>query len=316
MVEKQLKKALLTTAFTIAFAYRFILLTWQTFPPGSDIGLHESVIKTITSTKTDFFANYYHMGGGTSATNPGYHIFVATLIAVTGLPDYTAQAIIAAMFSSITIVCIFLIVKIAWNQNAAYIAAFLAIFSAGDIAMLSWGGYPNIMALMLIPLVFFLFLQKDRFSHSTFFGATSLLIGSLFLTHFFSSLIFVAITVLFIIFCLLFFFGFTRKAALSWVSSIIIGALLVSPYLYNIVPTYFGAGGTIMGASLETNQALLETRAVSTSILVISVICGLTFFALSKFYKNKTLTVPSVSLCNMAHSPRNHDSNLPCWFVR
>ena len=170
LVEKQLKNALIILAFVFAFVYRLILLTWQTFPPGSDIGLHESVINTITSGKTNFFENNYHMGGGTSATKPGYHIFVVALIALTGLPHYLSQALVAAMFSAITIICVFLIVKKAWSTTAGLIAAFLVVFSGGDAAMLSWGGYPNIVALMLMPTVFFLFLQKERLSSLAFFG--------------------------------------------------------------------------------------------------------------------------------------------------
>jgi hypothetical protein len=305
LVEKQLRNVLLVTAFALAFAYRFILLTWQIFPSGSDIGLHESVIKTITSGQTNFFENYYHMGGGASATNPGYHIFVTTLIAVTGLPDYLAQAFVAAIFSAITILCIFLIVKSVWNSKAAYLASFIAVFSAGDISMLSWGGYPNMLALMLIPAVFFLFVQKDRFSRPTFLVVSSLLIGSLFLTHVFSSLIFAAITVMATFFCLIFYKRtcFTLKTALSFLIPMVLGALLVSPYLYSTVPNYFGSGGTITGASIETNQALLETRAVSISVLVISLIFGLTFFVLSKIYKNKTLTFPAVLFATWLIAP-------------
>jgi hypothetical protein len=296
LVEKQLKNALILTAFVLAFLYRLILLTWQTFPPGSDIGLHESVIKTITSGKTNFFVNYYHMGGGTSATNPGYHIFVAALITLTGLPDYLSQALVITMFSTITILCVFLIVKKAWNTTAGIITAIFACFSGGDAAMLSWGGYPNIVALMLIPLIFFLFLQKDRFSRLAFFGATSLLIGSLFLTHVFSSLIFVAIAFVTLLLSALFNrrSGFTKKQAFSWLGSIVLGVILVSPYLYNIIPAYIGTEATVTGASIEANQALLETRAVSISILVISVIFGLTFFALSKIYKNKPFSVSAI----------------------
>lgn len=305
MVEKQLKNILVLSAVVLAFAYRFILLTGQTFPPGSDIGLHESVIKTISSGDTNFFVNYYHMGGGLSATNPGFHIFVSTLIAITGLPDYLAQALVASLFSTVTVLSIFLIVKKAWNEKAGYIAAFLASFSGGDIAMLSWGGYPNIIALMLIPLVFFIFLQKNRFSRPTFLATTSLLIGSIFLTHLFSSLIFVSITFLTLFFCVLFYrkTGFSKNLLINWLSPIIVGVILVSPYIYNIVPLYFGSTGTITGANIETNQALLETRAVSSNLVLLSAILSLTFFALSKVYKNKIISIPTILFATWLITP-------------
>jgi hypothetical protein len=305
LVEKQLKNVLLIIAFALAFVYRLILLTWQTFPSGSDIGLHESVIKTIMSGKTNFFVNYYHMGGGTSATNPGYHIFVAALITLTSLPDLSAQVIVAALFSAITILCVFLVVRKAWNARAGYIAAFLAAFSGGDLAMLSWGGYPNIIALMLIPTVFFLFMQKDRFSRLAFFGTTSLMISSMFLTHVFSSIIFVIITMATLVFCLFFYkrTGFTRNLAVSWIISLVLGILLISPYLYNVIPAYFGSESTVTGTSASASQALLETRAVATSILIISTVFGLAFFALSKIYKHKTITVPAVLFCTWLIAP-------------
>jgi hypothetical protein len=276
LVEKQLKNALLLAAFLLAFIYRFTLLTWQTFPSGSDIGLHESVIKTITSEKTSFFVNIYHMGGGTSATNPGYHIFVATLTSFTGLPDILALSIVTAAFSTLTIFGVYLIVKVAWSSRAAYLAAFLAAFSAGDFAMLAWGGYPNIIALMLIPTVFFLFLQKDRFSRSALLGAASIIIASMFLTHVYSSVIFVSITAVTLFACLLFYkkVGINRRFIFAWVAPVVLGITLVSPYLINMIPAYFGSEGTVTGANLAENQAILETRGVATSILVVCTIFG------------------------------------------
>lgn len=296
MVEKQLKNALLLLTFVFASAYRFILMTWQTFPPGSDIGLHESVVKTITSGQTNFLVNYYHMGGGISATNPGYHIFVAIIIAMTGMPDYLAHSVVACLFSTITVLCVFLVVSRVWSKKAAYVATFMAVFSAGDSAMLSWGGYPNIIALMLIPIVFYFFLQRSRFSKAAFFATTSLLVGSIFLTHIFSAFIFISITMLTLFFSVILSkkTKFSRYQVVSWLTPIVIGALLVLPYLYNIIPIYFSSGGTITGTSIETNQALLETRVISNSILILSIILGLSFFLISKYYKNNVITIPAI----------------------
>ena len=74
------KHALLLLIVALAFVYRFTLMTMNTFPPGADIGLHESVIKSIAVGRDGFFWNYYQMGGGVSATNPGYHIFVSYVV--------------------------------------------------------------------------------------------------------------------------------------------------------------------------------------------------------------------------------------------
>ena len=71
--------------FAFGFVYRMVLMLRETFPPGADIGLHNSIIHSITQGgNVDFLYNYYHMGGGSSVTFPGYHIFTSYLILVTG----------------------------------------------------------------------------------------------------------------------------------------------------------------------------------------------------------------------------------------
>jgi len=47
-----------------------------------------------------------------------------------------------------------------WGESASLIAAFLVAISRFDVEMLLWGGYPNVIMLMLIHLTFYLFLQK------------------------------------------------------------------------------------------------------------------------------------------------------------
>src|SRR5208283_1631857 len=80
------KHVLLLLIFAFAFIYRIILMLWQTFPPGADIGLHASVINSITqSGNTNFLRDYYQMGGGLSLTFPGYHIFASGIILMTGM---------------------------------------------------------------------------------------------------------------------------------------------------------------------------------------------------------------------------------------
>ena len=77
---------LLLLIFTFSFVYRMVLMLWSDFPPGADIGLHNSVIYSITgSGNTDFLYNFYQMGGGISLTFPGYHIFTSSIIMMTGM---------------------------------------------------------------------------------------------------------------------------------------------------------------------------------------------------------------------------------------
>jgi uncharacterized membrane protein len=115
---------------------------------------------------------------------------------MTGLPEYLAQAMIVALFSSLIVLCAFLITRKVWTEPAAYTVAFLVAISRFDIEMLLWGGYPNVITLLLIPLTFYLYLEKDRFSKTPFLVSTSILAGSIFLTHSLSAAIFVGVTVL------------------------------------------------------------------------------------------------------------------------
>ena len=177
--------------------------------------------------------NFYQMGGGTSLTFPGYHIFASSVMMMTGLPEYTAHAVIVALFSSLIVLCAFLITKSIWTESAAFIVAFLVAISRFDIEMLLWGGYPNVITLLLIPLTFYLYLQKDRFSKVPFLVSTSILAGSIFLTHSLSAGIFVVVTFLTSLFILIApkKIGTSRKTVLYWLLPIVIGVILVSPFL-------------------------------------------------------------------------------------
>src|SRR3990170_1150289 len=86
------KYLLLFLILAFSFIYRVLLMLWANFPSGADIGLHNSVIHSITpSGNTDFLWNSYQMGGGLSLTFPGYHILASQIILVTGLPDFLAH---------------------------------------------------------------------------------------------------------------------------------------------------------------------------------------------------------------------------------
>src|SRR4030065_1568814 len=190
MFKVSYKYLLLLFILVFSFIYRLLIIHWATFPPGADIGLHNSVIYSITkSGNTSFFWNYYQMGGGLSLTFPGYHIFVSFIIFLTGIPDFLAHSLVVSLFSTSIVAVAFLIVRKMWGESTGFIVAFLAAISRFDIEMLFWGGYPNVVTLMLIHLILYLFLQTERFSLSTFLATTSLLCGALFLTHSLSALV-------------------------------------------------------------------------------------------------------------------------------
>jgi hypothetical protein len=308
MLKTNRKYLLLFFIFTFSFIYRMLLMLWNGFPSGADIGLHNSVIYSITgSGHTNFLYNAYQMGGGTSLTFPGYHIFTSSIILLTSLPEYIAHSVVVALFSALTVPCAFLLTKSIWKESAAFIVAFLVAISRFDIEMTLWGGYPNVITLMLIPLTFYLYLQKDRFSLTPFLASTSIIAGAIFLTHSLSSAIFISVAVLTVL--LVFVspkkFGATRKTGLYWLLPIFIGIILVSPFLLNAVPTYLQDNSSAPGVKgvSDINSAILSTRILSLQIVVplFFTIAGIAVF--SKKYHGRFLVLPTLLLSMLVFVP-------------
>ena len=289
---------LLSLILIFSFIYRIVLMLRETYPPGADIGLHNSIIYSITqSGNTNFLYNYYHMGGGSSVTFPGYHIFTAYVILVTGLPDYVAHALVVSLFSSLIVLVAYLITRKAWNASAAIIVAFLIAVSRFDMEMLMWGGYPNVITLMLIPLAFYLFLEKDRFSLFPFLTVTSLISGAIFLTHSLSAALFVAITV----FTVFFITAFSRKVGerrttlVIWITPLVAGAIIILPFLLQVVPAYLGSNAdTFTGGVADIRQALLSTKVLPLELVLPLFFCVFLFFLFSKRYIGKYLSIPAL----------------------
>jgi hypothetical protein len=283
-----------------SFMYRMLLMQWQTYPPGADIGLHNSIIHSITvSGNTNFLWNYYQMGGGISLTFPGYHIFLAYMISITGLPDYLAHSLVVSLFSSLIALCAFLITRTVWKESAALIVAFLVAISRFDVEMLLWGGYPNVITLMLMPLTFYLFLQRERFSLGPFLASTALLSGAIFLTHSLSSVMFVGITFVTVVLAVIFSkrVGAPRTHLLIWLVPIFLGIIIVSPFLVEIVPAYLSASGDIVTGSMSAiQQALLSTRVLPLDLVLPLLVLFPLFFLFSKKHENKFFTVPAFLL--------------------
>jgi len=279
-------------------------MLWSGHPPGADIGLHNSVIYSIVgSGPTDFLYNYYHIGGGISLTFPGYHIFTSSVMMITGMTatmEPIAHALVVSLFSALLVLAAFLLTRRVWSTSAALVVAMLVAISRFDIEMLMWAGYPNVITLLLIPVTFFLYLQKDRFSALPYYASTAILISSLFLTHSLSAGIFVAITAV-AVFCIFFApkaLGTSRKTVFYWLLPIMFGAVLVLPFLFQAVPAYLSDNAYLNGSAGSDiiGSATLSARVLSLWIVV--PLFGLipAFMVLSKQLSKKWLTLPSFLL--------------------
>ena len=302
MLTTSRKNILLLMIFTFAFIYRLTLMFLDGYPPGADIGLHNSVIYSITSqgSNVDFFYNNYHMGSGLSLTFPGYHIFTSSIMLMTGITEYLAHSVVVSLFSALIVMSAFLITKFVWSEPAAFVVALLAAISRFDIEMLLWAGYPNIITLFLIPLTFYLFLRKERFSNTPFLAATSILIGSIFLTHSLSSAIFVGIMVLavFLILVKPKMVGLTRKDGFYLLQPIILGIVLFAPFLVEAVPAYINNNATLAN---DQASAAIEAATISTRVLPLWLVLPLFgvpigFLVFSKKRLGHALTLPTLLL--------------------
>ena len=296
MTPQSKKYLLLLLILVFAFGYRVMLMLWAGFPPGADIGLHNSVIDSIMpSGNVDFLHNDFQMGGGLSLTFPGYHIFVSQVILLSGLPDFLAQALVAALFSTFIVACAFLLTRRLWAESTAFIVAFLVAVSRFDVEMLLWGGYPNVLTLMLIPLIVYLFLENKRFSLPTFLISASVLSATLFLTHSLSVLVFEGFILVVLVFAAVLSkkLELSRKRLLLWLAPLFLGAIVVSPFLAEAVPAYLGG---YSGGGSDIQNALLSTRILPWELLAPIALCVVFFFLFARVYKGKYLTLGAVLL--------------------
>lgn len=274
--------------FVLALIYRTLLLQTDVYPPGPDAGLHNSIINSMVIKNGNFLWNYYHMGGGPSLTHPGFHIFTAFIWLVTGMPDYMAQCTVAVLFSSLIVLCTFLLTKATWGLPLASLtAAFLAVLSRYDIEMIAWGGYPNVVTLALIPLLFYMYFRKDTPLKTTL-AVSSLLVGSLFVTHSLSALTFLSIAVPFLAFSFLISRKSSRnKKLLVFTASIALGVLLASPFIVHIFPVYMEnvERGMFTGAVNENRRAIILTRMIPLQLVFAALVPTFSFLLFSKKYK-------------------------------
>jgi hypothetical protein len=298
MLKISRKTLSLSTILAFAFVYRAFLIFREGYPPGADIGLHNSIINSITqSGNTNFLWNNYHMGGGVSLTFPGYHIFVSYITLLTGMPDFVAHGLVACIFSTLIVAVAFLITQRIWSISAAWVVAILVTFSRFDMEMLMWGGYPNIVTLMLIPLAFFFFLQKNRFSFQCFVVVASLLSAAIFLTHSLSTIIFAAVIFSTALIEMVFpkRLDVKRTQFFVWLLPLVLGAIIISPFIAEIAPLLLGANADpFAGATPNLSQALLTLQPLTLSYVLPLVISVFLIFLFSRKYRGRLLSVSAL----------------------
>lgn len=270
---------MLLAAFCFSVMFRISVVFHNPYPPSSDIGFHGSIINLILDQKTLPTWNPYHMGGEPLVTPPGFHFFVSMLILLTGMPITLAQPLTATFFSATMVFPVYLIAKKIWkNQNTGLLAAFFTAISALSIEMLTWGGYPNIVSLFLMSVIFYLFLKDaDTPDLKHLMPATSLF-ASLVLTHTFSLAVFVPIMALYVVLLLVGKLLKIKEIQLVnrlrfFAVSATLGLVTISPWLLRVFPFYVTASaeGALTGG-LDNKNLILANCKIDPIILALAVL--------------------------------------------
>ena len=258
--------------FVVAIVYRIVTLFRAPYPPSSDIGLHASIINLILQTGKIPVWNPYQMGGGPYPIPPGYHVFTSIIVLFTGIPLYIAEPLVSLLLSSFVIFPAYLISKRVWkNNNVALLSAFIVILSNLSIEMVCWGGYPNISALALFPIVAYLILKDFDSKSWRNILLAGLLMGSIIFAHLFSFLVFSAILIAYAILFLLFRFlrllpRESLKNLFSLVLPMALGVLVALPWLLMTSNAY--AANPLFGTA-ENREIILLTRQVDIGSLIL-----------------------------------------------
>jgi hypothetical protein len=285
--------------FISILTYRATLVFCQGFPPGADGGFHAGVINSISiqGGHTNFLWNPYQMGGEVELEFPGYHIFALTLMSLTGMPNYMAQGVVAVLLSSFTILAAYLVTRLVWNETAATVVAILLTVTRLYTEIVLWAGYPNLAALFLMPVAFYLILKKDKIALVPFLAATSLVCASVLLTHSLSTLAFVGIIAAssLVLFLSPKLFGETRKTGFYIILPLFIGAGLVSPFLASAVSPYLNSSAAFTGAT-AIHQAFVDHQTVPTLEVLVLFACIPLFFVFSKLGKKRFFSFQTLFL--------------------
>lgn len=270
----------------MAFVFRVAILFRSQYPPSTDIGLHSNVLNLILDSGQVPTWNPYHMGGEPLTNTPGFYLFASFLVLFTGMPQLTAQALIAALFSAFTVFPAYLIARKIWKNNSVgLLGAFFVAVSTFSIEMLGWGGYPNIISLTLIGIVVFVFLKNSNQPHFFKLIIMALLLGALALTHLLSFFVLLSVWLGYII--LLHIAKAFRQVEVKslrtigfFLASIALAALFVSPWILRVWNFYtdMSAQGVFVGGMEENKSLILAYRRVDVNVLVFSLALVLLIF--------------------------------------
>ena len=293
MTTRHKRTLLLFTIFIVALIFRVAVIFRSGYPPtvSFDIGLHSSIINTIIEEENLPLWNPYHMGGEPLQNPPGFELFASLIVLLTGMQQIVAQTVIASFFSTFAVFPAYLISKkIFRNSVTGFLSVFLVTISIAGFEMLAWGGFPNLIAIQLIGIIFYLFLKNtDQPSYFNLFTA-ALLFGSLIITHPLSLFVFLVILTVYLALLLI---GkalklegvYILKTTRFFFMSAALGTLFVSPWLLRVISFYYSmlSSGVFLGGIQENASLLLRNRLIYINALAVIGSIFLALFIFKKF---------------------------------
>ena len=158
--------------------------------PGNDPGVHLRHVYEIIESGRISFEEF-------SLTLPLFHVLVAMLLNLTGAIDVLQAAfllkILMSLINALTVLAVYLFCRWSFGKVAALLSSIFVVLSVPFMEIISWGGYPNMMALLYITLLFYFLANHYRTSVNFFL--ISLMALTLFLLHYLSAFVFVLIFV-------------------------------------------------------------------------------------------------------------------------
>ena len=172
------KEDLLAVAvFVASFVLSLRIMSGNGLLPGNDPGVHLNHIFEIVKTGRVSLQQF-------SLTLPLLHVFVAIWLDLAGAVDLLQAVfflkILMSFIGAISVLAVYLFCRETFGKVPALLSSIVLAISVPLMEITSWGGYPNMAALLYITLIFFL-LVNNRFKLPARFLLIGIMALSLFL---------------------------------------------------------------------------------------------------------------------------------------
>lgn len=151
---KLLKIGMLSLLFVLGIIFRLPLIE-SPFPSGDDPGAHLTFTKLIIANNGAFPVIFpYHVWIEPIKYPLGYHWVIAHLVMFTHMPTLEVLRYFSLIISFFVPLSVYYLTVVAFkNEVMAMFAMFFSATSPVEVHVMSWGGYPQMLALLVIILM-------------------------------------------------------------------------------------------------------------------------------------------------------------------